>query len=369
MLYFVLMIANFVLLFLALLAYGYLWRFLQTGLNNVNGQVVLESKGDLKDLAVLIPHKNDTAVLPQLLDCLDKIDHGLSVYIVDDYSDPSNAETLRGLAESYPIKLISNEANPGKKGAIAFALEQINEQNILQLDADVVPADNLFHELSKVWTNSTQLTIAAIRMKPVSNFWSELAALDHLALQLSTFASAANHTPIMASGACMLYQKNSFLKYSRIGENWQSGDDTFFAQALAKDDANAISYNPMAFSTTMAPTSFKAFIKQRLRWGAKTPAYPSSKAKIIALIVAFINGYLIFGTLATLTGSMNVFFLAFFWVLKAWGDYHLLRAYAQRTGEIDLLKGYPLKALAYPFYISLVVMLIPFAPKQRWLKA
>ncbi len=373
MLYFVLMMYALVLLLLVFLAYVYLAQYLFKGLARISWNKSGDSLQQWLSLAVVIAHKNDVSALTDLLAVLEDNSElkSLAIYVVDDFSNHNNRAKLEQLirATTLKIKLISNQGESGKKGALQFALHQIEEEYVLQLDADVRPSPELITELARQWRPDTKLIIASVRMRARTNFWSGLAALDYLSLQLTGFASAALAEPFMASGACMLYQRQSFLELSQVGSKWQSGEDAFFVQALAERDLQSISIAPRAFAMTDAPANFKALIRQRLRWGAKSTAYPSLKAKTLALLVAAVNFYLLAGLVYSFYNSTLLLWLFSFWLFKAFVDYRLLANFAKHTDEKELLRNYPFKALAYPFYIVLVVLLIPFAPKKRWLKA
>lgn len=323
------------------------------------------------DLAILIAHRNDLEALKKLLQ---KIKNNpklasLSLNVVDDHSQDVVFTQLSDYCaeQKLAVNLIRNIEEPGKKGALNHALKQIHSEYILQLDADVEPADDLYEQLSAAMRPELDLMVAGVRMEPRSSFWSQLAALDYLSLQLTTFSFLALAKPIMASGATMLYRRRSFLEHQEQGKDWQSGEDTFFIQSLAREQGSQIAFNPRAYSSTAAPQSLKALIRQRLRWGAKTVAYPSKLAKIIALLVAILNLYLFTAGMLLITGYVEFYPWLLLFLLKASGDYFLLYSYARLSGEKKLLRNYPIKALLYPLYISLVVLLIPFAPKKRWL--
>ncbi len=358
---------------LLLSLYALLWLFLHGGLErlkNRKSSKPLESKWE--KLCLLIPHRDDEASLFQLLATLAEDEKLAScpIVLIDDHSSQPLKPRLEAskLNENLRIELYQNQGEPGKKGALAYVLPQLTYQYILQLDADVLPDTKLFQELDRSWTKDTELLVAGVRMQPTNNLWSQLAALDHLSLQLSMFATLAQKKPIMASGATMLYAKEAYLRYQAIGSNWQSGEDTFFLQALSRQKIDAIDFNPRAFSVTAAPKNLKALLRQRLRWGAKTRAYPSNFAQALALLVASLNLYVLYFYLFSLiTWSLSLYGLALL-SLKFIGDYLLLFKYASLTAERNLLRGYLAKAMLYPIYIALVVLMIPFAPKKKWLR-
>ncbi len=323
------------------------------------------------DPAILIVHRND--ILP-LEACLKRLQENNSnwgnwqVYLLDDHSDDGLQAQIKDLTSTYKVKLIQSEGQPGKKHALNWYLPQLKEEYIIQIDADCLVEDQFLERLgSSMASDNPDMLIGQVRMKPQSNIWSRLAALDHLSLQLVTFSALARNKVIMAAGASLGYRRQAFLDHQKEGLEWSGGEDTFIAQAMAKA-GKVVLAQPYAVVSTEAPESFLALIRQRLRWGAKSVAYPSFMAKFLAASVAAINLSLVLGFL--LSPWLEVpSLLWLFWLYKMVGDGLILHRFASLYGGLPLLKSYLIQALLYPFYIALVVVLIPFSPKGKWLSS
>lgn len=359
-----------VIALLFFLGYGYLWLMLYRGVRKLDWSGSSTSPKKSLSISILVAHHNDFEALTNLLRHLEQnfSDLDIPVFLVSDYSDQQAYTSFQEQYSDSSLNLhfFSNQDSRGKKQAIAFALERIESRYILQLDADVLPNENLFSLLKEQLSEEPEILVARVAMIPSHGFWSRLAALDYCSMQLSTFAFLAQGRPIMASGATLVYERKSFLRHKDIGADWQSGEDTFLLQAIGKENKSQVAYSPRLFSETPAPQAFRSFIKQRLRWGAKSRAYPSHYAKAIALLVASLNLFLVFGFVASLFYAYPWYWL-FVLSFKLLGDWFLLKSFTQQTGEERLLKSYLGMALVYPFYISLVVLFIPFAPKTKWL--
>lgn len=353
------------LLFLSIL-YQFQILFLLRGLLKPIQSPRLIQSTELK-LGLLIVHKNDTSLLAETLASLqiqNREAYDWPIYILDDYSHPKQLERLRELAKDFNARVISNESERGKKSALQWFLPQLKEDYIIQVDADCRLGPSFLKLMAAAISQKPALVVAQVRMKPNANIWSRLAALDHLSLQLVSFSALAQQKVIMAAGAAMAYQPRLFKDYMKVGEKWSGGEDTFVAQAMHNDGLEVLA-QPYAYVETDAPANFKHFIKQRLRWGAKSVDYPKAIAKFLAFTVALINLSLVIGVLASPWFSPPPFFWIF-WLYKMFGDALLLHRYSRFYGGAHLLKSYLFLALLYPFYIGLVVCLIPFAKKAKW---
>ncbi len=318
--------------------------------------------------ALLIVHHNDFSALEESLSHFHQVNTQarIKVYVLDDHSNQEVVQKLTILCDIFKAELIASEADRGKKKALAWFLPQIKEDYIIQIDADCKVDENFLPaNLKVISTCSPDLIIGQVRMKPQSNIWSKLAALDHLSLQLVTFSALKQNVVLMAAGASMAYRRESFLEYLSVGMEWAGGEDTFVAQAMAKDKKSIVPL-PSAVVYTDAPKDFKHFIKQRLRWGAKSQAYPSKLAQALAINVALLNLSIVLGTVLSAFLPVSSFLWTLF-LYKVVADALLLYRYTELYGGAKLLQSYLILALLYPVYISIVVLLLPFSAKGKWL--
>ncbi len=324
------------------------------------------------NLIILVAHFNDSDKFPLLLQSLESQSYNgpFTLYVVDDHSAQAHLESLKHSLSRTKLrtKLICSSSLPGKKQALSQAMEQLPTGFIIQLDADVILGSKFLEELiDKRQTAGGEIFLGLVRMLPKPNFISRFAAFEFLSLQMSGLALTSLGRPIMANGAAMAYESRIWSRFKTVGENWASGDDSFLVQAAAKDKSLGIRAVPQASVQTDAPEDWTSFFSQRVRWGAKTVAYPSNFAKIVALIVAYCNLALVFSfsmSLALSWTSLPLVVLAF--LGKAALDYPLLNDFAKRTGQESLVKGYFLSALFYPFYILISLILIALPVNKKW---
>ena len=106
----------------------------------------LESDGQrpaLDDVTVLIPARNEAAVIERTLAALAEQGTNLEVIVVDDESDDGTSEILARLADGLPfaLRVVSGGPRPagwsGKLWALQQGLEHVGRPRVLLLDADI----------------------------------------------------------------------------------------------------------------------------------------------------------------------------------------------------------------------------------------
>lgn len=322
----------------------------------------------LSNVGILIVHRNELMGLEDTIRSISKQlpeQWNWPIYVLDDHSSEMVREELLPMAARLNFRLWMSQVDPGKKNALKGFLPTIAEDYLIQTDADCKLGPGFLQQMNHALHQNPDLVVARVEMEASKNIWSRLAALDHLSLQLVTFSGLAQGKSIMAAGAAMAFRRKAFLAHINTGEEWVGGEDTFFAQALARSGGKICAL-PQANVITEAPANFKSFLNQRIRWGAKSRAYPSTLAKLLALSVAITNLYILLGFIY-LSFYDGPNFPASFWLIKMSGDALLLYRFASLYGGQKLLKGYLLLAVLYPFYIVLVISLIPFSGKKKWL--
>lgn len=314
-------------------------------------------------LAILIPHYNDAEKISLCLEALEPelTRYQATIYIIDDHSQPHELKALQTRVKDFQVW--SSPASPGKKNALKWARQQIKEDIIIQLDADCIVHHNAIGAILTSFNAGADLVLCRAEMEANNGFWSNLASLDFHSLQLVGLSTAIQGKVSIASAALIAYRRKAVNDIITEGDQWASGDDTFLVQALAENPAVKIVVNPSAAVRTAAPATLSEFLKQRLRWGSKSVAYPSFFAKLLALQVALINANIVAFVGLSLVALISPIWLLYLWVPKLILDYLLLSNYEEYCGKSLPFHYYLSLALVYPFYITtvLVMMLLPLS--------
>lgn len=355
----------FILLSIIALLYQVQWIFLARGLWKQASKKA-PSSISLPSGIVLIVHRNEPEALKNCLISLGR--SNWEIYVLDDHSDVKHRPVLEELSLQLGFKLVFSEAMPGKKSALAWFLPQRTESYIIQTDADCIVDDNFISGFQgRIQASQADLIVGRVAMQPSANIWSKLAALDHMSLQLVTFSGLKQDRVIMAAGAAMAYNRERFISELPNHMDWASGEDTFYAQALDPKKGEVIAA-PEVGVLTKAPENLSSFIRQRLRWGGKSIAYRGFWPVFLALSVVLVNLTIVIGVFLSF-GQIDYQLIWYFWLYKISGDAILLYQFSQSYGGEKLLKGYLTKALLYPFYILLIILLVPFSSRGKWLRS
>jgi len=321
--------------------------------------------GENFQVTVIVPFRNEAHVLADLIGDLKSQSYPhLEVILVDDHSSDDFGPLFKSLPEHFSLIQLQNQE--GKKAAIAAAIAGAKGEIIFQTDADCYIPPEWIEKLLHQFDTNTSVVCGSVRMLPYPNFWSRFAALDFLSLQASGLGSIAQGKPFMASAASMAYRKSFYQQCERLNPQMASGDDVFLIQEAVKRGmkVKAIA-DPEATVRTYAPSGLTSFLQQRVRWGAKTPAYSSLFAKGIAALVLFLSVLIIVWLIYAFYDPWAWIILVIFYLAKIIADFQLLHQYSRLSGGTTLLSSFLPVSLLYPFYILTVSGLILLLP-QNW---
>lgn len=326
-------------------------------------------------VSVVIPYRNEEENLPLLLRSIseqevDGID--VEVIFVNDHSEDGGPELIADFSKKVSFDLINvnlGTEESGKKSALKRGVEAASHPIILQTDADCSFGPSWLKTMIAAFAESDiRAVLGPVNMLPAQNFWSRFASLEFMSLQATGASLCLMEFPVMSNGANMAYYREDWLRHSDVGRQLSSGDDTFFIQALSRSGRKvAFAKSWDALVETRAPDDFNPFIRQRVRWGAKTSSYLFTGAKVLAVMIALLNLGIL---MLTVVGIWYPWYLAVaggILIFKMVIDGLLLRSYSTMSGQQGLMKSFVLASLIYPVYISYAVALVVFYPAYgRW---
>ncbi|AFZ15236.1 glycosyl transferase family 2 [Crinalium epipsammum PCC 9333] len=128
----------------------------------------IDGNSDLLTVSILVPAKNESAVLPNLVHSLFRLDYPtthLDIWIVDDGSTDATPQILQELQTKFPgLQVHRRESKGGKSGALNAIFPSIKGKIILVCDADAqLPADFLRQTLPLF----QQKAIGAVQVRKV----------------------------------------------------------------------------------------------------------------------------------------------------------------------------------------------------------
>jgi hopene-associated glycosyltransferase HpnB len=176
---------------------------------------------DLNRVSVLIPARNEAAVVGRTLDALAWQGPGLDVLVVDDQSTDGTAAVCReraaGLARdkdrsfALPIRVLEGEAPPagwsGKLWALQQGLAEVDRPYVLMLDADIELAPGVVPGLLDVAQRRSAGLVSIMATLHCAGFWERLLVPPFVFFfkLLYPFARVNGPGPTAAAaGGCML---------------------------------------------------------------------------------------------------------------------------------------------------------------------
>ena len=172
-----------------------------------------------------------------------------------------------------------NDDGKGKKHALYRLISEAQTEYVWMLDDDVV-FNSLEDSLSdySLAFDDADLVILPLRMESENEHPSLLERLqiaEYAAIQQLTIESAQKGKAIMCSGANLIVRRERWLEsYSDLHPEIPSGDDMFLLESFKRRGLKIIVLEDPQFEAIVHPhTSWRAFLRQRMRWAGKAPKY------------------------------------------------------------------------------------------------
>lgn len=176
---------------------------------------------DLQSVSVLIPARNEAAVVGQTLDALARQGYGLDVVVVDDQSTDGTAAVCREQAArlardgdrrfALRIRVLDGKALPagwsGKLWALQQGLATVDRPYVLMLDADIELAPGVVRGLLELARSHSAGLVSIMATLHCAGFWERLLVPPFVFFfkLLYPFARVNGPGPTAAAaGGCML---------------------------------------------------------------------------------------------------------------------------------------------------------------------
>jgi len=318
--------------------------------------------------------------------------------MVDDASEDASVQICSAFISSHPeiqINLLENLrfSNSPKKDAISTAIKNAGFEYIITTDADCEIPKNWLQAFNEIILETgAKLVAGPVKMaepskggKPLSSqikmtgtspnlntnqenrwlkYFQAFQEMDFMSLQAAGAGGVGLGKAFMCNGANLCYEKSAFLKADGFSGNddISSGDDVFLLQKFTEKKLPVYFLKcAEAIVITKPQQDLTTLISQRIRWAAKTPAYKSSFAKLVGLMVLFMNFSLVIGSFLTLFSIFPYEPLLFAFFFKFILDFTLLFHSAEFFDRKDVLRNYFWSSLIYPVFSSYVAILSLFS--------
>ena len=172
-----------------------------------------------------------------------------------------------------------NDEGKGKKHALYRLISEAQTEYIWMMDDDV-EFDSLEDALKGYCLEfrGEDLLILPLRMVSESEQPSLLERLqiaEYAAIQQLTIETAQRGQAVMCSGANLIVRRERWLEsYSDLHPEIPSGDDMFLLESFKRRGLKIAVLDAPQYEAIVRPhTSWRAFLRQRMRWAGKAPKY------------------------------------------------------------------------------------------------
>ena len=191
-----------------------------------------------------------------------------------------------------------NDEGKGKKHALYRLISEAQTEYIWMMDDDVIikndelrmmnlsfeslqdNKDNMDvdHSKFKIQNSKFDLLILPLRMESENEHPSILEQLqiaEYAAIQQLTIESAQKGKAVMCSGANLIVRRDRWLEsYPDLHPEIPSGDDMFLLESFKRRGLKIAVLDAPQYEAIVRPhTSWRAFLRQRMRWAGKAPKY------------------------------------------------------------------------------------------------
>jgi peptidoglycan-N-acetylglucosamine deacetylase len=225
-------------------------------------------------VAVLIPaYKEETVIARTIRSVLNSDYKNLHVIVIDDGSPDRTAEVAR---EAYKAEIASGlvqvlvKPNGGKAAALNFALEQIEEEIYVGIDADTLIAADAISKLIPHFEDERIGAMAGnAKVGNRVNLWTRWQALEYITSQnFERRALDLMHVVTVVPGAIGAWRTKAVKAAGGYPVNTVAEDADLTMHLL--EAGYRVDYEDRALAYTEAPIDMKGLMRQRFRWSFGT---------------------------------------------------------------------------------------------------
>lgn len=224
-------------------------------------------------LSILIAAFNEEKAIVDTLTSIKKTKYPgeLEILVINDGSTDTTAEKVNIFCKENPginIRLINQDKNAGKSEALNRGLRESSNELIVTIDGDSYLFGNALTRLVERLYSDPPETVAVagsvLVRNPKESFITKAQEWDYfLGIAGIKRMQSFYHGTLVAQGAFSIYKRDAL---ERVG-GWHNcvGEDIVLTWAMLKEGSR-IGHCEDAVMFTNAPTTLKAFLKQRIRW-------------------------------------------------------------------------------------------------------
>jgi biofilm PGA synthesis N-glycosyltransferase PgaC len=246
----------------------------------------------LNNITLIIPFRDEAAIIPALIDSLSKLNLkvGDEIILIDDHSSDGGISSDFNVRSE--IQILESPANQSgsKKNALSIGIQHAKNEWILTSDADCTFDPEWINTWRKQLCTSANMFIGPVFS--IDDDFSSAALFHHAenaCLQVIALASASHKQPILCSGANLLFRKSIWEQVGGYEQHKHipSGDDVLLMQSFQQINPKAIfaHFENSNVVRTSAANTWKSWFLQRRRWASKSGHLANNILRIHAALL------------------------------------------------------------------------------------
>lgn len=221
---------------------------------------------DYPVISILFPLKNESKIICNSIDKVFEIDYPLdkiNIVVIDDHSTDNTLEVLNSYSKKEKITILENDQEPGKASSLNKALQYINTEFVLILDADHYMSKDFLKKGIQFFNDKDVALVQG--MNTIRNgkrsLISKLVEIEYNGLQ-QVFYYTRNAALFLGSGG--LFRCESLRSTGNFNNDIPT-EDWEMSYRLHQKGYKIIFCNKIS-TFELAPEKIKDFLKQRYRW-------------------------------------------------------------------------------------------------------
>jgi glycosyltransferase involved in cell wall biosynthesis len=283
-------------------------------------------------VSIIVVANNEFDNLQSLIPKLLEQDHPqFEVILVDDRSYDETYETYLAVSQSNSkLKFLrvdeTPEASSAKKFSLTLAIKAAQYENLLFIDADCDPTEQWAYQMSKRFSDKTEIVIGASPYASKAGFLNYLIQFETSMTALNYLSFALAKVPYMSVGRNWGFKKHLFLnnKGYHPHNKLKGGDDDLFLQKVITKQNYAICPHPDSLVKSIPKTNFTDWYDQKQRHYSVSKYYNfRSKFLLGNYLTTHLLSYILFAVLLfsqefrLYSSAIFLFRLLLFWIVSA----------------------------------------------------
>lgn len=237
--------------------------------------------GALPSVALIVPAFNESATVVRTIDACTALDYPLDrieIVAVDDGSTDDTFHQMRAAADRYApgrVRCLTLGANRGKRAAMAAGIRATTADVLVFVDSDSHPDRDAVRLLVQAFADERVGAVSGIsfvRNARHNGLTRMQSARYFVSFQLLKAAESTLGAVSCCSGCFSAYRRSAV---TPLLEDWESqrflgrpctyGDDRALTNRVLRSGWRSV-YDCRAQAWTDAPTRYRTFFRQQLRW-------------------------------------------------------------------------------------------------------